>query len=136
MSARSVPWVALKMLAPAPSGPSRPWAGTRQPSRCISPIGTVRSPILACVGGARYPGVSASTTNAEMPQRPACGAVLAKTMAKSATGAKVTSCFTPVSRYASPSRSARILSAKQSEPASGSVMAKAPMSSPRQTPGR
>ena len=64
---------------PSPSSPSRFAAGTRQPSKRSSPVVEPLIPIFGSIRPTSKPGVSASTTNAEMPPCPASGSVFAKT---------------------------------------------------------
>ena len=79
----------------------------------------------------RQPGASVGTMKAEMPFLPASGSVTAKTMATSAVLPDVMNCFTPFSTQPALVRTARVFRAEASEPACGSVRAKAPSFSPR-----
>ena len=51
----------------------------RQSSKKISPVVEPLIPIFGSIRPTSKPGASASTTNAEMPEWPASGSVLAKT---------------------------------------------------------
>ena len=58
------------------------------------------------------------------PRLPFCGSVTASTTATSATGALWMKIFSPLMIQSSPSRTARVLMLRASEPAPGSVIAK------------
>ena len=59
-----------------------------------------------------------------MPLRPASGSVTAKTIATSAVEPEVMNCLVPLTTQRLPWRTARVLIAAASEPASGSVRQK------------
>ena len=67
------------MRKPSPSSPSRLSAGILQSLKKISPVVEPLIPIFGSIRPTSKPGASASTTNAEMPEWPASGSVLAKT---------------------------------------------------------
>ncbi len=78
--------VAIAILKPSPSAPSRFAAGTRTSSNVSSAVGEPRMPILCSTRGAAKPGVSVSTMKALIPLRPpAAGSVRAKTVSTLAT---------------------------------------------------
>ena len=66
-----------------------------------------------------------------MPLAPASGSVLATTMTRSANWPLVMKTFWPLTTRWLPSRRARVLIPCRSEPAPGSDMAMAPITSPR-----
>jgi hypothetical protein len=70
----------IAILKPSPSSPSRFSAGTRASSNVSSPVVEPAMPSFGSSRATSKPGVSASTTNAEMPEWPASGSVLAKTV--------------------------------------------------------
>ena len=70
----------IAIRKPSPSSPSRFAAGIRQPSNVSSPVVEPEMPIFGSSRATANPGVSASTTNAEIPSWPASGSVLAKTV--------------------------------------------------------
>ena len=76
------------------------------------------------------PGSDVSTMNRLMPRWPEPGSVCATNVRKCARVPLVMNIFVPVMRQTSPSRSARVRIAATSEPASGSVIAMAPIFSP------
>ena len=80
-------------------------------------------PIFGSSRATSKPGVSASTTNAEMPEWPASGSVFAKTVYRFATEAFVMKRFEPSRTYSSPSRRAVVRIAAESEPEPASVSA-------------
>ena len=65
---------------PSPSSPRRFAAGTRAPSKVSSPVVDPAIPIFGSSRATSNPGVSDSTTNAEMPAWPASGSVFANTV--------------------------------------------------------
>ena len=69
----------IAILKPSPSAPSRFAAGMRQSLKKISPVVEPLIPIFGSMRPTSKPGVSASTTNAEMPLCPLSGSVFAKT---------------------------------------------------------
>lgn len=81
------------------------------------------------------PGRSDGTRNAVMPRAPAPGVVRAKTTAKSASGALEIQHFSPVSAQPAGVCSAARLRAAASEPAPGSLRAKAATARPARTSG-
>jgi len=70
----------MAIRKPSPSAPSRFAAGMRQSSKVSSPVVEPEIPIFGSSRATANPGVSASTTNAEMPLCPASGSVLANTV--------------------------------------------------------
>ena len=86
----------LKMAIPAPSGPSRFSAGTRQSSSTTSPIGEVRRPIFSRPRVTVNPGVPFSTRKAEMPASLGLPGSTAKTSTTSETGALVMYSLVPL----------------------------------------
>ena len=70
----------IAILKPSPSSPSRFAAGTRTSSNVSSPVVEPLMPIFGSSRATSKPGVSASTTNAEMPECPASGSVFANTV--------------------------------------------------------
>ena len=70
----------IAILKPSPSSPSRLSAGMRMSLKKISPVVEPLMPIFGSIRPTSNPGVSASTTNAEMPEWPASGSVFANTM--------------------------------------------------------
>ena len=99
-------------------------------------MGTVRIPSLVISRMTRNPGVSRSMRNAEIPRMPLDGSVLAKQRNNSAFGPAVIQVFRPFRTQPSPRRSARVVIAKMSEPASGSLAPLAPRTVPAQRPGK
>src|SRR5438046_1727177 len=71
--------IRIAILKPSPSSPSRFAAETRTSSKVSSPVVEPLIPIFGSRRATAKPGVSASTTNAEMPAWPASGSVFAKT---------------------------------------------------------
>ena len=114
--------VRIATAKPRSGSPSTWSAGTNTPSKVIDPIGC---------GATRSserpdsPSESPGTANAVTPAAPAPGVVRANTEYRSASGALEIHVFSPVSRHPSPSGSAASSSAAASEPAAGSVRAKA-----------
>ena len=76
------------------------------------------------------------TRKAEMPFLPASGFVTAKTMAMRPVAAQVMNCFVPATTQPEPSRRARVRRLAASDPAWGSVSAKAPVHAPEATSRR
>ncbi len=70
----------IAILKPSPSSPSRFAAGMRTSSKVSSPVVEPLMPIFGSRRATSNPGVSASTTNAEMPPWPASGSVFANTV--------------------------------------------------------
>ena len=63
----------IAILKPSPSSPSRLAAGMRQSLKKTSPVVEPLIPIFGSIRPTSKPGVSASTTNAEMPEWPRVG---------------------------------------------------------------
>ena len=93
-------------------------------------------PIFDSSRATAKPGVSDSTTKAEIPSWPASGSVLAKTVYRLATPAFVMKRFEPSRTYSSPSRRAVVRIAAESEPEPDSVSAYAGSHSPEANFGR
>ena len=89
----------------------------------ISPVVEPLMPIFGSIRPTSKPGVSASTTNAEIPEWPASGSVFANTTYSPATPAFVMKRLPPLRTYASPSSRASVRIAAESEPEPGSVSA-------------
>ena len=70
----------MAIRKPSPSSPSRFPAGTRQSSKRSSPVVEPAMPIFGSRRATSKPGASDSTTKAEIPEWPASGSVLAKTV--------------------------------------------------------
>jgi hypothetical protein len=87
----------MAILNPSPSLPSRFARGMRTSSKVSSPVVEPLIPIFGSSRATSNPGVSASTTNAEMPECPASGSVFAKTVYRWATPAFVMNRFDPFS---------------------------------------
>ncbi len=81
------------------------------------------------------PGASRGTTRADSPRVPPSAPVRANTTYIPAAGAFEMKRLAPVMTQWSPCRSARVATAAASEPASGSVSAKAGTVSPRASAG-
>ncbi len=92
-------------------------------SNTSSPVVDPEMPIFGSSRATSKPGVSASTTNAEMPECPASGSVFAKTVYTFATEAFVMKRFEPSRTYSSPTRRAVVRIAAESEPEPASVSA-------------
>ena len=88
-----------------------------------SPVVEPLIPIFGSIRPTSKPGLSASTTNAEIPECPASGSVLAKTVYRWATPAFVMKRLPPLITYASLSSFASVRIAAESEPEPGSVSA-------------
>ena len=106
--------------------------GTRQPSKNSSRVSDDRSPILRSGGPTVYPGVPEGTMTIPNPSSVRQSTM---TMAQMSSPALLMKILAPSITHSSPSRTARVLSAAVSEPASGSVIPPALTSSPR-TVGR
>ena len=102
----------------------------------ISPVVEPLIPIFGSIRPTSKPGVSPSTTNAEMPLCPASLSVFANTTYSDATPALVMNRLPPSRTYSSPSRRAVDLIAALSEPDPGSVSAYAASHSPLASFGR
>jgi hypothetical protein len=76
--------VAIAILKPSPSSPSRFSAGTRTSWSANADVSVARWPIFSRCFSIATPGVPISTTNADIPRRPAEGSVFANTTAHSA----------------------------------------------------
>ena len=103
--------------------PSRSRSGTLQSSRMKAAVSDARMPSLCSSRSSFRPGLERSTTNDLIAARPSFGSRLAQTTTRSARSPAVTKIFSPLSTYSSPSRTAVVLIAAESEPASGSVIA-------------
>ena len=108
-------------------------AGTNTSSSTIWQVSEVRWPSFFSIAATFQPSLSVGTRKQLMPRLPAAGSLAAKTMAISAIEPEVMNCFTPESRQPLPSRRARVFRFEASDPACGSVSAKAPIASPRAT---
>ena len=115
--------------------PSSSHCGTRTLSK-ISWF-TLQPPMVR-IGRTVSPGLSRGTRNRLMPAYllGALGSVRAATMMVSASCAPLVKIFSPFRIHSPPASSARRRSAAASDPASGSVSAQAPVSSPRAMRGR
>ena len=71
--------VAIAILKPSPSSPSRFSAGTRTSWSANADVSVARCPILSRCFSIVTPGVSIGTMNADMPFAPPFGSVFAKT---------------------------------------------------------
>ena len=76
--------VAMAILNPSPSSPRRFAAGTRTSWSAKADVSVARWPIFSRCFSIVTPGVLISTTNADIPRRPAAGSVFANTTAHSA----------------------------------------------------
>ena len=108
----------------------------RAPSNVSSPVVEPAIPIFGSSRATSNPGVSASTTKAEIPVCPASGSVFANTVYSPATAALVMNRFEPSRTYSSPSRRAVVRIAAESEPEPASVRAYAVSISPEASEGR
>ena len=91
------PFIAMPKPVPSPSAPpSIASAGTRTPSKTTCAVGWAFQPILCSLAPKLSPGVSFSTTNAEMPRGPS-PPVRAITMYTSDVPAPEMNCLTPSS---------------------------------------
>ena len=113
----------IAILNPSPSSPSRFAAGTRASSKTSSPVVDPLIPIFGSTRATSNPGVSASTTNAEIPECPWSGSVFANTVYSCATPALVMNRLDPFRTYSSPSRRAVERMAAESDPEPDSVRA-------------
>src|SRR4051794_21297581 len=116
----------------SPSGPSIASPGTRQSTSAISAVGEDRQPILSSSRPTLNPGLGSSTRNADADFSP----VFARTVQTSAIGPLVMKIFVPLSTQSAPSRTAVVRRPAESDPASGSVEAQAPIHVPSQSDGR
>ena len=103
--------------------PSRFSAGTRQFSRTITAVSDDRIPSLCSRRSTRIPGVSLVTRKDLIAARPRLLSSVAQTTIESARSPAVTKIFSPLRMYASPSLTAVVVTAAESEPNPGSVMA-------------
>src|SRR5919201_3412797 len=126
----------IAIVNPSPSSPRRLSAGTRQPLKKISPVVEPLIPIFGSMRPTSNPGASAATTKALIPEWSADGSVFANTVYTRATPAFVMNRLPPLSTYSSPSRTAVVRIAAESEPEPGSVSAYAPSHSPDASFGR
>ena len=120
----------MAILKPVPSSPRRLAAGTRTLSSDTSKAWPPRMPISFSGEEIWMPGRSRGTMKALTPRAPASMSVLANTTMKVASAALEMKCFTPVSTYSSPSRTALVRMSAGCEPPRGSVSAKAASHSP------
>ena len=100
-------------------------------SKCSSPVAEARSESFLWTSRAENPLVSVSTMNPRIPS-----GVFAQTIARSATVPFVIHILAPLMTQPSPSGTARVSMPDGSEPWSGSVRPKQPISSPRDIFGR
>src|SRR5687768_13594002 len=98
------------------------------------PVVEARNDSLPSIFGADRPASSLSSTKPRI--LPPCASLLAQTTHTSANGELVIQVLLPESTNPSPSGLAVVRIAEGSEPASGSVRPKQPISSPRARPGR
>ncbi len=129
MPSREWSSVAIAILNPCPSVPSRLPAGMRQSWKKIAAVCEARSPSLCSEAPTLKPGASPGTTNAEMPPAPA-SPVRANATYQRACPALVIHAFSPSSTHSSPSRRARVRRLATSLPEPGSVRPKPPSVSP------
>ncbi len=94
----------------------------RQRSNMSSPSGC--GALITCAPAKRRPGLSAGTTNAEIPLAPFDGSVEANTVYMSAMPAFEMKAFRPSRTHSLPSSVAVVVIEPTSDPASGSVIAK------------
>ena len=99
------------------------WKNSRAESEACWPIFSIFLP-------RSKPGREASTRNREVPLAPLPGSVIAATITRSACMPLVMKILEPLSTHSSPSRTAWVRIPCTSEPAPGSVMARAPTASP------
>ncbi len=123
----------LAMPKPFPSPPRMLRAGTRTSVKEMMQDFMPRFETTSS-GVTSMPGVSLSTRNAVMRLLSPFGVfstpVTANRMMKSARIAMVMNCFVPLMTKSSPSRTARVVMARASEPVPGSVSAKHSQRSP------
>ncbi len=126
------------MKKPKFSMPSRFSSGTSQSSNTSSEVTDVRMPVFSMCCPTRKPGKDFSTRKVEMPaaRGRASGSVTAVTTNTSPTGPLVIHIFVPLRNQRSPRLTARVFIAAASEPLSGSLRQKPPMSAPDDNPGR
>src|SRR5689334_16248021 len=126
--------VAMATWKPRPSSCNSLSRATSAPSTTMSAVEEELSPSFSSSRVTRTS--AASRMNAETPRAPGVsGSVRAKRTKVPACEPFVIHCLAPVMRQPSPSGTAAVRSAPASEPASGSVSAKAPISSPRASGG-
>ena len=113
-----------------PRGRRASSAGTRQSSITSVQVSDARIPSLFSFLPTRMPGLSSSTTKAEIPWRPRVRSVTAMRTATSPTEALVMKFFEPFRTQESPSRTAVVFVPPESEPASASVRPQAASHSP------
>ena len=104
-------------------------AGTRQSTKDSSAVSEQCQPVLPSTRSTVSPGVPFSTTSRLMPAAPG-PPVRTAVVTKSARTPLVMNVLVPLTRSPSSTRRAVVRSAETSEPASGSVIASDPMSSP------
>ena len=126
--------VCMASLKPPLTGPTRASLSTRQ-SVNVSVASGCGAITWMCALLSR-PGASALTMKALMPRAPASGSVLAKTTWKSAMPPLLIQVFWPFSVQPVGVGVARSAMAATSEPASGSLSAKAAIFLPLATAGR
>jgi len=110
---------------PLPSTPIKFSLGILTLSKVIALVALPLIPIFFSGGPAVYPGVFVSTMKVETPF-----SVLAKTETISAIPPFVIQSFSPFITHSSPSRTALVLTLKESEPADASVKQNAAIFSP------
>ena len=103
--------------------PSSASFGTRQSWRMKLAVSEARIPSLCSSRSSFRPGLSRSTMNDLIAARPTERSSEAQTTIRSARSPEVTKIFSPLRTYSSPSSSAVVRIAAESEPASGSVIA-------------
>ena len=124
------------ILNPSPSFPRRFSFGTSISSKISSETKFALMPILSKMLPTLNPFMVFSTINVLIPFAPALLSVTAKTMMMPALGPLVIKVLSPFIMYLFPFRTAVVCMAPRSEPALGSVPAKAPIFSPLARMGR
>ena len=120
----------MAILNPSPSSPSMFSAGTVQLLKIRSVVSEARSPILSSSLPTVNPGVPFSTKNALIPWWRFASSVMAVTITRPAFRPDVVKRFVPLIIYSFSFRTAVVDCLTGSDPAWGSVMAKAPIISP------
>ena len=120
----------IMMTKPRFSSPSSAVAGRRTSLKKSSAVSDVCWPILSIFFDFSKPAECASTKNSDVPLAPLPGSVIAATITRSAWMPLVIKIFEPFSTHSSPSRIALVRIPCTSDPAPGSVIAKAPTTSP------
>ena len=103
--------------------PSSASFGTRQSWRVKLAVSDALIPSLCSSRSSFSPGLSRSTMNDLIAALPTERSRVAQTTIRSARSPEVTKIFSPLRTYSSPSSSAVVRIAAESEPASGSVIA-------------